>query len=145
MRAQCTLEFLGGIDGNHLDADIAYGVVIHATRRSRRHDFGLVQTPQVGYAKQLLGITACHAGSRDVLESSGATRRDHSPFRTGQLSQPVANRIRQFVQLDEVLRRRIHRGAHFGQFDRCSDDREGAPAIDDRVDADRLVDFGSGL
>ena len=35
----------------------------------------------------------------------------------------------------------FHRGPHLRQFDGCADDRECAAAIDDRFNADRLVDL----
>jgi len=38
----------------------------------------------------------------------------------------------------------IHRRAHRGEFDGSTDDRERAPAVDHRLDADRLVDLRSG-
>ena len=100
---------------------------------------------QVGNADELLGVAARHARGGDVLQSGGATRRNHAPLRSGQFGQPPSDRIRQFVQLYIVLAGGFHRGADFRQFDRCADDRESAAAIDDRFDADRLIDLRACL
>src|SRR5262249_39056725 len=55
----------------------------------------------------------------------------------------AADRIGELVDLDEVLRRRIHRRADLRPLHRAADDGEGPAAIDDRLDANRLIDLRS--
>ena len=73
----------------------------------------------------------------------GAAGRHHAPLGAGQLGQPLADRVGQFVHLHEVLGGRIHGGADFGQLDGSADDSERPAAIDDGFNADRLVDLAA--
>ena len=93
----------------NLHADVAYRVVVCASRSPRDDDLGLVETGQVGNPDELLGVTTGHAGCGYVLESGGATSRNHSPLSPGQLGEPASDGIRQFVQLNIVPGSGIHR------------------------------------
>ena len=93
----------------------------------------------------LLGVPARHACGGDVLQPRGAARRHHAPLRAGQLGEPLADGVGQFVYLHVVPRRRIHRGTDLGTLHGSADDCKRPAAVDDRFNADRLVDLRSGL
>ena len=91
-------------------------MIVDAARGSGRHHFGLVESGQVRNAQQLLRIAAGDARGGDVLETGGATGRDHAPLGAGQLRQAPADPFGQLVELHEMLRRGVHCGPHLRQF-----------------------------
>ena len=118
-------------------------MVVDVSRRTRNDDFGLVETGQIRDANELFRIAAGDAGDRDVLQPGGATGRDHAPLGPGQLGETAADRVRELVDLNEVFRCGIHRRADFRPLHRSADDGESPAAIDDRLDAKRLIDLRS--
>ena len=92
-----------------------------------------------GMRISFFGIAAGDASRGDVLEASGAARRNQAPFGSGDVSQSLADGFGQFVVLDEVARGCFHGCHNFGEFDGAADDGKGATAVDDGFDADGLV------
>ena len=142
-RIDGALELFDRLDGHHSDADVANRMVVDVSRRSRDDDLGLVETGQIRDANELFRIAAGDAGGRDVLQPGRAAGRDHAPLGPGQLGEAAADRIGELVDLDEVPRRRIHRRADFRPLHRAADDGEGPAAVDDRLDANRLINLRS--
>ena len=55
-------------------------------------------------------------------------------------AEPLADRVHHLVEVRVLLVRRALRRAHLRQLDRAADDRQRAAAVDQRPDADGLVD-----
>ena len=98
-----------------------------------------------GIRTRLFGIAAGDAGGGDVLESRGASGRDHPPLSAGQLGKPLADGFRQLVDLDEMPRGGIHRRAHLGSSTDPPMIVNVPRQLMTGLDADRLIDLWSGL
>ena len=86
--------------------------------------------PPATHAAVACDIAAAHPGAH------------HAPLGAGQLGQALADRVHQLVDLHVLLVGRDLGRAHFGQLHRAADDRQRAAAVDQRADANRLVDVG---
>ena len=132
-------KFGPSLDHDDFDADAAQGVVVGIARVAGDDDLGFVQAGQIRDADQFFGIAAGDASCGDVLEASGATRRNQAPFGSSDVRQSLTDGFGQFVVLDEVARGRFHSRHNFGKFDRAADDGKRATTVDDGFDADGLV------
>ena len=95
---------------------------------------------QVRDAHVEVGIAAGDAGRGRMRHRRGAAGADHAPLGAGQLREPLADRLHHFIEVRVLLVGRALRRPHLRQLDRSADDRQRAAAVDQRPDADRLVD-----
>ena len=98
------------------------------------------------------GSRTCRSGLPPATQAAAGERqprrasvRDQAPLGSGERGQTRANRVRELVQVHVLPCRRVHRRAHLRQHRRTADDGEGAAGVDERADADRRVDVGTGL
>ena len=126
-----------------LNADRANRGVVDVARVRRDDHLVLVEAGEVRNPNVEIGVAARDARRGRVRHRRGAAGADHAPLGSGQLGQPLADRVHQLVELDVLLIRGALRRAHFRQLRRAADDRERAPAVDQRPNADRLVDVRS--
>ena len=103
----------------------------------------LAKPVEVRDADVEVGVAAGDAGGGGVGERGRAARGDQPPLRAGQRGQAAADGLRQLVEVHVVLGGGRHGLAHLGQHRGAADDRERAAGVDDRPDADRLVDVGT--
>ena len=137
------MELLSGIDGDHLDAERADGVVVAVARPSRRDDLG----PQAGKVRQLLnsfGVASRQAGRSGVGESGGTTGGDDGRFALNQLREPLADAFHQLVNVDREVRCLFHGLLDLRQRKQATIHRDGGGQVDERPDADATVDIGTG-
>ena len=134
-------ELLGRLHHDDGDAGVADAVVVHVARRARNDDLGLLEAGQIRNANEPLRIAAGQNPHRHELQTSGGSRRHHAPFGARQLRQPLTDAHREFVELDVVETGRGHRLVHNRPRDRSADDRVGVLRVDERKDADGLVDL----
>ena len=142
LRADRELQRLGRIDLDDLHAHGADGGVVDVARVRRDDDLVFRETLEVRQAHVQIGIAAGDAGRRRVRHRGGAAGAHHAPLGAGELGQPLADGLHHLVQVGMLLVRGALRRPHLRQLDRSADDRQGAAAVDQRADADRLVDVG---
>ena len=116
-------------------------LIVLVARGLRNHHLVLGEARQIRNAHVQVGIAAGDAGRRGVRHARRAARGHQGPLRAGQFGQAARHAFHQLVQNDVMLPAGIHGRPHFRQFERTADDGQGAAAVDQRPDADRLVDI----
>ena len=113
---------------------------------SLRDAFGITTS---SFAKPVRsGMRTCRSGFPPVTQAAVVCAIPAAqPAETRAHSAPVSSARRrgrgfhQLVQHDMMLPAGIHRGADLRQFERAADDRQRPAAVDQRADADGLVDL----
>ena len=139
-RPERRFELLHRLDFDDLDADRPHRGVVDVARVLRDDRFILGEALEIRDADVQVGIAAGHAGRGGVRQARRAAVRHEPELGAGQLAEALADRVGQLVELDVVPRGRVDRRPHFRQHRRSADDRERSPCVDQRTDANRLID-----
>ena len=133
LRPQCRCELLLRIDVYDPGTSHARRVVIDVAGITR-HDHFAFQPDQVREPLHLFRIGSGNAGGRGMRNRGRTASRDNAPLGLGQFGNPRADRIHQFVHIDEVARGFGHGLLHRRQRLRAGQNREGAARVDKRPD-----------
>ncbi len=134
------LELLQGRDFDDANADRAERGVVDIARVRGDDRFVLRETGQVRKTHVQIRTAAGDAGGRRQRQPGRASIRHEPPLGAGECREPRAHRFRELVEMHVLLSRLVHRHADLRQHRRAADDRECAARVDERADADRLID-----
>src|ERR1051326_2959320 len=132
------VELLAGVDLDDVTADHAHGLVVGEALFSRDDD-AVDHAVGEGEAQHLGGVVAGDAGGGAERDGGGAAAGHDAPFGAGQFGDAPARRVHQLVELYQLARGRINRGAHLRQHQAAAMHRADAAAIDERPDAEREI------
>ncbi len=141
LRTDRELQGIHRVDFDQLGAHRRDCRVVAVPRLRRNDDFVLGEASQVGDADVQVGVAAGDAGGSGMRDGGRTTGADHAPLCAGQLGQPLSGRGHQLVHLDVLLVGERLGGAHFRLLHGPANHRDRAPAVDERPDTERFVDF----
>ncbi len=128
----------GGRGFHHLRAGHpCRAVVDHAVRSVDQHL--VLHAGGVREHGHFLGVRARHAGGGARRDGSRRAGGHDAPFGAGEFRETLSRSFHELVHVDVMTARLIHCRLHFRQHERAAQDRHGAPAVDDRADADGFV------
>ena len=137
-------HFLQAPNRDHSRSDHADRVIVHVPGIVRRNHL-VGQSIHVRQALDLLRVASRDDASRRMSQRGRTACRHDRGLRSRDLGDPRSHRVHQLVDVHEVLGSLGHRLPDLGQDQGTADDGEGAFAVDDRLDADRLVEPGADL
>ncbi len=139
---QRLVELGAGVDLDDVAADHPHRLVIGEALLLRDDD-PVDHAFREGEAQHLRRIVPGDAGGGAERDGGGAPAGDDAPFGAGQFGDALARRVHQLVEIDELARGGVHRGAHLRQHQAAAMHRAHAAAIDERPHAEREIGVGT--